>query len=107
MKMTMTSTAPAASTAGTVPAAADAALAQRVWETHYALACSENHRLAGYGLPVYDNSQRLLLAVIREVYGLSHLKARRVYDVLIDSGENVADSVAYVRENRTSRAYTR
>lgn len=90
-----------------VPSAADAALAQRVWETHWAIATSENRGLSTSRQPVYDNSQRLLLAVIREVYGLSHLKARRVYDVLIDSGENVAHSVAYVRENRTSSAYTR
>jgi hypothetical protein len=82
-------------------------ICQRIADTHYVIAAAEDHLIAGSGLPVYDTSQRLFLAAIRQAYGLTALKAHRVYDVWVDSSEPVADCVEYVRANRVSRAYTR
>lgn len=81
-------------------------IAQTAWNTHYAIACSDDYQISTWTSPVYQASQRLLLATLRQVYGLTKLKAQRVYDVLVDSGESVAYSVEYVKTHRRSTAYT-
>jgi len=82
-------------------------LAQLAWDTHFAVACSDDAQISTWDTRTYKASQALLLATLRQVYGLSALKAWRVYDVLIDSGESVAYAVEYVRQNRRSNAYTK
>lgn len=91
----------------TTPTEAAAKIAQAAWNTHYMIACSDDADICSWNTPTYIASQRLLLATLRQVYGLTKLKAQRVYDVLIDSGESVAYSVAYVKANRHSTAYSR
>jgi hypothetical protein len=87
----------------------DQEVCQMVANAHWAIATSENHEIAngfkGIG-KVYPASEKLLLATIRATYGLSALKAQRVYDVLIDCNESVSYCVDYVRNNRQSRVYT-
>lgn len=81
--------------------------AELAWQTHKRIANSEDHTLARFDSATYRASQRLLLASIRQAYGLSALKAQRVYDVLIDCGESVAYCVEYVKTHRESTAYSR
>lgn len=86
-----------------IPSTAE--VVQKIADTHFAIATSEDLVIAGANGDIYKNSQRLLLAAIRDVYGLSRLKAWRVYDVWIDCYESVAYCVGYVTENRESSAY--
>lgn len=82
-------------------------IAQSVWDTHYAIACSDDANLSAWNTDVYKTSRRLVIATIRQVYGLSALKAQRVYDTLIDCGESVAWCVEYVQDNKRSNVYSR
>jgi len=72
-------------------------LCQQVADTHYALSCAEDHRLAQSNQPVYKASQRLLLTAISEVYRLSAYLAAKVYDDMTSGDFIVADSVQNVR----------
>jgi hypothetical protein len=86
-------------------------LAEMMWKT----ATSENHAIARYDLPVYANLERALIAAIREVYGLTLLKARRVRDLLSKygpddsltgtTGRGIASYVQFVRENTARDHY--
>lgn len=91
----------------TTPTPDAAKIAQAAWNTHHMIACSDDTDICSWNAPTYMASQRLLLATLRQVYGLTKLKAQRVYDVLIDSGESVAYSVEYVKANRYSTAYSK
>lgn len=83
------------------------AIAQRAWDSHFAIACSDDSTVNRFDSPVYRASQRMLLTSIRQAYGLTALKAQRVYDTLIDFGESVVWSVEYVKTHRESGAYSR
>lgn len=81
------------------PSEANAKLAQKVWETHYAIACSEDSAICNGDSPVYQGSQKLLLATLQTVYSLTEAQAWRVYDALIESDESVAHTVWYLADN--------
>jgi hypothetical protein len=82
-------------------------IAQRAADVHWSNAFSQDDSVARYDSPVYQASQRMLLAAIRAAYNLSALKAQRVYDVWADCGESVAWCVEYVKTHRYSTAYSR
>jgi hypothetical protein len=62
--------------------------------------------MAFFDHPVYRASQRCFIAAIRQAYGLSALKARRVYAVWVDCAEPIAYCVDYVQHHRESRLYS-
>jgi hypothetical protein len=68
-------------------------IAESVLAVHKFVAYADDRAISSGNSPVYQASQRLLLASIRTAYGLSAVKALRVYDLLIDNGENVAYNV--------------
>jgi hypothetical protein len=67
----------------------NAVLAQRVWETHYAIACCEDSNLSGWDTDVYQGSRNLVLATLRQVYSLSDSETQRVYEILVETGDPV------------------
>lgn len=83
------------------------AAAEAAWQAHRAVAFCDDANVNAWNTPTYRASQRLLIAAIRQAYGLSALKAQRVYDVLIDCYESVAYCAEYVKANRESTAYSR
>jgi hypothetical protein len=84
-----------------------AQVCQKAADMHYVIAFNNDHKIAGSGLPVYETSRRLFIASIRQAYGLTRLKAYRVYDVWCDCQEDIAYCVQYVKDNRESSAYSR
>lgn len=79
------------------------ALVEKLMGAHMAIAASWDGNVAGsgvpgYPMPIYDNSQRMVIAAIRYVYGMTRLKAMRVYCFTIDNGESVRYNVDLVRE---------
>lgn len=74
-------------------------IAQTVWNAHYAIACSNDPNVCSWDTPVYKASRRLVLVTLRQVYGLSALKAQRVYDTLVETGDPVAWCVESVQSN--------
>lgn len=81
--------------------------AELAWQTHKRVAYSDDANVCVSDSPIYKASRALLLASIRQAYGLSALKAQRVYDVLIDCGASVTYCVEYVKTHRESTAYSR
>lgn len=78
--------------------------AEMAWQVHKRIAFSADDSVCVSDSPIYKASRTLLLASIRQAYGLSVLMAVRVYDTLIESGEPVSWSVEYVRSaSRRSR----
>jgi hypothetical protein len=84
-----------------------AQLCQQIADNHGSIAFSDDHRISSGHLPLYRNSQRLFISAIRMAYGLTALKAQRVYDIWSDCQENIDYCVTYVKTNRESRAYSR
>lgn len=80
---------------------------QEIANAYLCVAFNESSSVASSQRPVYRSMQRALIAAIRQVYGLSALKANRVYDVLIDCTESIDYCVRYVKEHKSSNAYSR
>ena len=72
---------------------------QAIADAYKSVAYSESTRVARSDMPVYRTMRAAMLTAIREVYSLSPVKAWRVYDVMIDSGEDVAWCVQFVKNN--------
>lgn len=89
------------------PEAEKRAMADQALAAHRAVAFCDDANVCAWNTPTYRASQRLLLASIRAAYGLSALKAQRVYDVWGDCGESLAYCVEYVKTHRESGAYSR
>lgn len=78
-------------------------VAQTVWNAHYAVACCDDANVCAWNTDTYKASRRLVIITIRQVYGLSALKAQRVYDALVETNDSVAWCVERVASTRRSR----
>ena len=95
----------------------DERICQLAAEALWQAATSNNVAVARYDSATYRALERAFTASVREVYGLSALKARRVLNLLEELGPNdgangtsgwgVQSYVQYARDNRTSSAYDR
>jgi hypothetical protein len=77
----------------------DRKVCQQIADAYKAVAYAEDHKISDGRGDIYRQMKRAMLTAIRQVYGLSPLLANRVYDVMIDSGEDVAYCVRYVKAN--------
>jgi hypothetical protein len=95
----------------------DQATVQRIAESLWNVATSDNHSLASSRSTVYRHLEIALIGALREVYGLSELKARRVRDQLAEygpddslrgtTGRGINSYVQFVKANRQSFSYDR
>jgi len=72
---------------------------QKIADAYKAVAYAENHHISSSQGAIYRTMRAAMITAIREVYMLSPVKAWRVYDVMIDSGEDVAYCVRFVKAN--------
>lgn len=77
----------------------DRKVCQAIADAYKAVAYAENHKVSDGRGAMYRTARAAMLTAIRQVYGLSPLITNRVYDVMIDSGEDVAYCVKYVKAN--------
>ena len=66
----------------------DERICQLTAEALWHAATSENHTVARYDSATYRALERAFVTSVREVYGLSALKATRVRDLLAEFGPN-------------------
>lgn len=69
---------------------------QRIADLFWTMASDEEGEVSHYRSPFYAGAKDLLIKAIEATY--PGVDADRVYDIISESGESVADSVSYWRE---------